>query len=93
MILVRKEGVEPSRELPHRNLNRDVGEVSSGKDVDSVRQETSENAEGRQLSGRTGPVLEMLEEAREGWATGRSPSALRRRLLEILQQLEADDDR
>jgi len=61
---VRKEGVEPSRELPHRNLNCDVGEVSGEKDVDPVRQETSGNAAERQLLGRSGPVLNLLDEAR-----------------------------
>ena len=66
---VRKEGAIPSRELPHRNLNRDVGEVSGGNYADPVRQTTSENAEQRQLSGRIGPVLDLLEKARKRWAT------------------------
>ena len=89
--MVRKEGIEPSRELPHRNLNRDGDELSSGNDADSLRQETSENAGERHLSGRSGPVLDLLEEARDRWAKGRSTSALRKRLLEILRQLEGDD--
>jgi hypothetical protein len=89
---VRKEGVEPSRELPHRNLNRDGDELSSGKHADSVRQEASEDARERHLSGRSGPVLEMLEEARHEWATGRGRRALRRRLLDVLRRLENDDD-
>jgi len=88
---VRKEGVEPSRELPHRNLKRDVDDVSSEKHMDSVHQETSENAGERHLSGRSGPVLDLLEEARDRWAKGRSTSALRKRLFEILRQLAGDD--
>ena len=89
---MRKEGVEPSRELAHRNLNRDGGEVNSGNDADSVRQETSENVEQRHLSGRSGPVLEMLEEARRDWATGANTRCLRRKLLEILHRLDSDKD-
>jgi hypothetical protein len=45
-----------------------------------------------QLLGRSGPVLALLEEARQGWATGEGPSALRQRLLEILRRLESDED-
>jgi len=89
---VRKEGVEPLRELPHRNLNRDVGEVSSGKSKDPVRQTTSEDAGKRHLSGRAGPLMDLLNRARERWAREENPSALRRELLEVLRSLETDDD-
>src|SRR5262245_4631567 len=73
---VRKEGVEPSPQLRDRNLNRDVDELSAGNHGNSLRQEMSESVEQRHLSGRSGPVLEMLAEARECWATVRSPSGL-----------------
>jgi hypothetical protein len=89
---VRKEGVEPSRELPNRNLNRDVDEVSGGKDADSLRQVTSENASERHLSGRSGPVLDLLERARACWVTDGKLSKLRRDLLEVLRSLEGDDE-
>ena len=89
---MRKEGVEPSRELPHRNLNRDVGEVSSENDADSLRQETSENAGKRHLSGRSGPVLDLLDRARARWVSEGKPSRLRRDLLEVLRSFEGDDD-
>jgi hypothetical protein len=88
---VRKGGLEPPRELPHWNLNRGVGELNRGKVADSVRQETSGNARERQLSGRSGPVLTLLDAARERWVTGRDGGALRRALLNILRRLEGDD--
>ena len=87
-----KEGVEPSRELPQRNLNRDVGELSGRNSADSVRQTTSENVEQRHLSGRTGPVLDLLDGARERWATDGDPAALRRVLLDVLRWIEGNDD-
>ena len=90
--MVRKEGVEPSRELPHRNLNCDLGELSAGNSADSVRQATSRNAARRQLSGRAGPVLDLLNEARRDWTTGASPRSLRRTLLEIFQLLDGEDE-
>jgi hypothetical protein len=57
-----------------------------------VRQETSENAGGRHLSGRSDPVLHQLDMARERWMTKRSLSALRRDLLDVLRRLEVEDD-
>jgi hypothetical protein len=52
----------------------------------------SENVGQRHISGRRDPVQDLLEEARHSWAAEGSPSALRRRLLEILGRLETDDD-
>jgi hypothetical protein len=59
--------------------------------VGSIRQTTSENAERRHLSGRTGPVMGLLDGARECWASEGNASALRRELLEVLLWLEADE--
>jgi hypothetical protein len=53
-----------------------------------MRQTTSENADARQDSGRTGPVLEALDRARERWVAAGDPTALRRELLEVLRRLE-----
>src|SRR5262249_37500215 len=69
---VRKEGVEPSRELPHRNLNGSKSSASTRKHARSLRQKASANASERQDSGRTDPNLReevagLLDEALRHW--------------------------
>jgi hypothetical protein len=88
---VRKEGVEPSRELPHRNLNGVAHDSSTRNCDDLSRQEMSDNVELRHDSGRTGPVQDLLERARKRWASAGDPAALRRDLLDVLRCLERDE--
>jgi hypothetical protein len=88
---VRKEGVEPSRELPHRNLNPQADDVGTRNHEDRVRQETSENASERHLSGRSGPkeeLLELLKSARDRFESEGGVGRLRRDLLRLLSRAE-----
>ena len=92
---VRKEGVEPSRELPHRNLNGLGVETSSRNHENSERQKASANANDRHDSGRSGPDLRrdidrLLNTARHHWQMGLGTPQLRRDLLEVLRRLEDD---
>ena len=86
----RKGGFEHQRVVPRWNRNHAV-EVTSENAHGSVHPTTSENVQQRHLSGRAGPVLNLLDDARQDWAMGASPRSLRGKLLEIFRLLDIDE--